>query len=101
MKAAAVFFIVFFTVLALSEADISDIPPRYSGQPGCKTQEELQVRIYRHFKKKIAYWECTQLGVPATLRFCPYETGYLDAAKDCVSWRQWYWTPTVAPPSSP
>uniref|UniRef100_A0A1L8EHV9 Putative secreted protein n=1 Tax=Haematobia irritans TaxID=7368 RepID=A0A1L8EHV9_HAEIR len=98
MKAAALFFIVLFAIFALSPAGI---PPQFSGQPGCKTEEELQVGVYRHFKKKVAYWECTQLGVPASLRFCPNDKGFLESARACVPWVEWYWTPTVAPPSSP
>uniref|UniRef100_A0A1L8EHI3 Putative secreted protein n=1 Tax=Haematobia irritans TaxID=7368 RepID=A0A1L8EHI3_HAEIR len=98
MKAIAFFFVVIFAILALSRAAIL---PQYSGQPGCKTHEELQIGVYRHFKNKTAYWQCTQLGVPASLQYCPNDKGFLETARACVPWAEWYWTPTVAPPSSP
>ncbi|ALC45862.1 CG14245, partial [Drosophila busckii] len=72
---------------------------RYTGQPGCQTEQELQVGVYRHFKRKDAYWQCTTLGQPASMQYCKNEEGYLDDQKQCVLWKDWYYTPTVMPPT--
>lgn len=77
------------------------LAPQYSGQPGCKTDEELTVGVYRHFRNKRAFLRCRELGVAATLELCPYNQGFLESARACVPWSQWTWTPTVAPPSLP
>ncbi|KAM7360719.1 uncharacterized protein ACRADG_007217 [Cochliomyia hominivorax] len=75
--------------------------PLYTGQPGCLTVEELSVVLYPHFRNKRAYWRCSVLGQAATFELCPIGEGFLAAEKTCVPWTEWYWTPTVAPPSSP
>lgn len=72
-----------------------------TGQPGCQTEEELAVQNYAHFYLKSSYWTCEALGVPATLNACGIAQAWFDVAKSCVPWPQWYWTPTVQPPSEP
>ncbi|XP_073820161.1 uncharacterized protein [Musca autumnalis] len=100
MKFVVALLVVFVAFLALSQVQAQG-NPFYTGQPGCQTEEEVSVGVYRHFRNKRAYWRCSVLGEPATLEFCPFLSGYLDEAKACVPWALWYWTPTVAPPSSP
>ncbi|KAH8311374.1 hypothetical protein KR044_005984, partial [Drosophila immigrans] len=72
-----------------------------TGQPGCQTEEEISVQFYPHFYSKSQYWVCSALGVPATIGYCPVATGFLNDAKACVPWAEWYWTPTALPPSEP
>ncbi|KAH8417777.1 hypothetical protein KR222_005751 [Zaprionus bogoriensis] len=72
-----------------------------NGQPGCQTEEEIEVALYPHFYIKNQFWICQTLGVPATIAYCPIATAFLNDAKACVAWVDWYWTPTVAPPSQP
>lgn len=72
-----------------------------NGQPGCLTEEEISVAFYPHFYIKNQYWICQTLGVPATIGFCPIATAFLSDARACVPWSEWYWTPTVGPPSQP
>ncbi|XP_016998338.1 uncharacterized protein [Drosophila takahashii] len=72
-----------------------------TGQPGCLTAEEVEVKFYPHFYLKSSYWICSTQGVPATLGQCVVPSAYLDSAKACVPWSEWYWTPTVQPPSQP
>ncbi|ALC45863.1 CG14645, partial [Drosophila busckii] len=74
---------------------------QHTGQPGCQTEQEIQVGNYRHWKRKNAYWKCVTLGTPASLQYCKNGEGYLDDVKSCVPWDEWYWTPTVQPPSRP
>ncbi|KAL7728769.1 hypothetical protein ACLKA6_004133 [Drosophila palustris] len=72
-----------------------------NGQPGCRTEEEISVGSYPHFHNKKQYWVCETLGVPARIAFCPVETAFLTAERICVPWAEWYWSPTVLPPSQP
>uniref|UniRef100_A0A1A9WBK5 Chitin-binding type-2 domain-containing protein n=1 Tax=Glossina brevipalpis TaxID=37001 RepID=A0A1A9WBK5_9MUSC len=91
------FVVLFFAVLAIAQANFI-----FTGQPGCKTDEEMKVVNYRHFKNKTAYWKCVAKGKPGIFQRCPNTHGYLDDVKACVPWNQWYWTPIVSvPPSSP
>lgn len=100
-------FAIFLAILSLIvascqvQAQQQQDNPAYTGQPGCQTEEEVSVGLYPHFRIKRAYWKCSVLGQPAVLEYCPIAQGYLDPAKACVSWIEWYWTPTVAPPSIP
>lgn len=100
MKFFALLVVVLLTILAIGQVQAA-LTPQYSGQPGCKTDAELTVGVYRHFRNNRAYWRCSQLGVAATMELCPYDQGFLESARACVPWAQWTWTPTVAPPSSP
>lgn len=97
MKYFAVIAILFLAV-ALSQAQND---AAYTGQPGCLTEEEVTVGVYPHFRIKRGYWKCSVLGQAATLEQCPIAQGFLEPARACVPWAQWYWTPTVAPPSAP
>ncbi|KAH8408450.1 hypothetical protein KR215_005699 [Drosophila sulfurigaster] len=72
-----------------------------TGQPGCQTEEEIAVQFYPHFYIKNQYWVCSTLGVPATVGYCPIATAFLNDAKACVPWAEWYWSPPVLPPSEP
>ncbi|SPP81096.1 uncharacterized protein LOC117583433 [Drosophila guanche] len=72
-----------------------------TGQPGCQTEQEIAVATYPHFYLKSSYWICSTQGVPATLAACPIPSAWLDSAKSCVPWSEWYWTPTALPPSEP
>uniref|UniRef100_A0A1B0C6Y9 Chitin-binding type-2 domain-containing protein n=1 Tax=Glossina palpalis gambiensis TaxID=67801 RepID=A0A1B0C6Y9_9MUSC len=79
-------------------------PYAYNGQPGCKTDEELQVKYYRFITNKTLYWKCVEMGKPAVVERCPNGQGYLDPVKSCVDFRHWYWTPLInqaKPPSEP
>lgn len=91
--------IVFLSIAMLITLSYGN--PVATGEPGCQTEEELTVKLYRHFQNKTVYWECVALGQPAVLQQCPIAHGYLDPAKECVHFSLWYWTPTVAPPSAP
>lgn len=86
--------------IAICQAEVQG-NPLYTGQPGCQTEEELSVVLYPHFRNKRAYWRCSVLGQPAAFELCPLGEGFLAAEKTCVPWINWYWSPTVAPPSSP
>ncbi|XP_073820160.1 uncharacterized protein [Musca autumnalis] len=98
-------FALVVCVLALIAVSLAQVQnptdPTYTGQPGCLTEEEVAVGVYPHFRVKRGYWRCSVVGQPATLELCPVAQGFLEAARACVPWSQWYWTPTVAPPSYP
>ncbi|XP_005175117.2 uncharacterized protein LOC101890863 [Musca domestica] len=93
---AVALVLIAFAVLCQGQGN-----PLFTGQPGCLTQEELTVGVYRHFRNTRAYWRCQVLGVAAIFELCPQTHKFLDTVKECVPWNQWVWTPTVAPPSSP
>ncbi|EDW67649.1 uncharacterized protein [Drosophila virilis] len=92
---------LFALCLALVSCSIAIPLGKPTGQPGCQTEAEIAVGAYRHYYLKNQYWVCHALGVPASLATCPVAQAWLDDAKACVYFAQWYWTPTVAPPSQP
>ncbi|XP_017142946.1 uncharacterized protein LOC108156143 [Drosophila miranda] len=67
------------------------------GQPGCKTQTELDIAFFRNSWDPTSYWMCDELNVPATQMKCPEETGFVESLKNCVSWDEWEWESPVAP----
>lgn len=67
------------------------------GQPGCKTQEELDIGVFRDNWDPTAYWKCEILNEPASKLRCPSETGFIESLKDCVSWEDWKWEKPVPP----
>jgi len=69
------------------------------GQPGCKTQEELDIGVYRDNWDPTSYWKCENLNEPASKVRCPDEMGFMDSLKDCVVWEEWKWEKPIAPPS--
>ncbi|KAI8130617.1 hypothetical protein FF38_02765 [Lucilia cuprina] len=95
-----ILFIIISAIIACCQVQAQG-NPLYTGQPGCLTEEELTVALYPHFRNKRAYWKCSVLGQAAALEFCPIAEGFLAVERTCVPWINWYWTPTVAPPSSP
>lgn len=100
MKMHVTLFAILLVALALGHVQAQGNPV-YTGQPGCLTEEEIAVGVYRHFRNKRAYWVCSVLGEPSSLQLCPIGEGFLEAVRACVPWLEWYWTPTVSPPSSP
>ena len=96
-----ILFVIIGTLIAASQGQLVQGNPLYTGQPGCQTEEELSVALWPHFRNKRAYWICTVEGQPAALELCPIGQGFLAAERACVPWIDWYWTPTIAPPSSP
>ncbi|XP_017871977.1 PREDICTED: uncharacterized protein LOC108619737 [Drosophila arizonae] len=92
---------LFAVCLALASCCLASPWGKPSGQPGCQTEEELAVGAYRHYYRKNQYWVCQVLGVPASPAYCPIAQAWLDDVKACVPYSEWYWTPTVAPPSQP
>ncbi|EDV92619.1 uncharacterized protein LOC6563637 [Drosophila grimshawi] len=69
------------------------------GQPACRSQEELDVAIYRDSWDPTAFWKCESLNEPASKLRCPAEMGFLDSVKECVPWEEWSWEKPKAPPS--
>ncbi|KAH8313585.1 hypothetical protein KR067_008391 [Drosophila pandora] len=67
------------------------------GQPGCKTQAELEIQVFRNNWDATSYWKCEALNEPATELKCPADTGFVDSLKNCVSWEEWEWEAPVAP----
>ncbi|XP_017119883.1 uncharacterized protein LOC108141166 [Drosophila elegans] len=67
------------------------------GQPGCKTQAELDIAVFRNDWDPTSYWKCESLNKPAIEMKCPSETGFMDSLKNCVSWEEWEWEKPVAP----
>ncbi|XP_034661776.1 uncharacterized protein LOC117897186 [Drosophila subobscura] len=68
-----------------------------NGQPGCKTQMELEISVFRNNWDATSYWKCDELNAPATQMKCPDEMGFVDSLKNCVSWDEWEWETPVAP----
>ncbi|KAH8359118.1 hypothetical protein KR093_004463 [Drosophila rubida] len=93
MKLQLTIGIVLLAVCCLASAYDGD------GQPGCKTQEELDIGIFRDNWDSTSFWKCKELNEPATKVRCPDETGFMDSLKNCVSWDEWQWEKPVAPPS--
>lgn len=69
------------------------------GQPGCKSQEELDIAVFRDNWDATSYWKCETLNEPALKVRCPSEMGFMDSLKDCVNWEDWKWE-KPAPPLS-
>ncbi|KAH8362843.1 hypothetical protein KR084_001603 [Drosophila pseudotakahashii] len=90
-----------FLILGCSALAEGAAVAKPTGQPGCLTAEEVEVKYYPHFYLKSSYWICSTQGVPATLCRCAVTSAYLDSVKGCVLWADWIWTPTVLPPSQP
>ncbi|XP_068157047.1 uncharacterized protein [Drosophila tropicalis] len=67
------------------------------GQPGCKTQEELDIGVFRDNWDPTSYWKCEVLNEAATRIKCPSEMGYLDSVKECVNWESWNWEEPAEP----
>ncbi|XP_017081740.1 uncharacterized protein LOC108115009 [Drosophila eugracilis] len=67
------------------------------GQPGCKTQDELDIAVFRNNWDSTSYWKCETLNKPAIEIKCPDEMGFMDSLKNCVSWDEWEWEKPVAP----
>ncbi|XP_017845391.1 uncharacterized protein LOC108601926 [Drosophila busckii] len=88
-------FALCFVILAASMANAYD----GDGQPGCKTQEELDIGVFRDNWDPSSYWKCETMDEPATKVRCPTESGFMDSLKDCVNWEEWQWEKPVAPPS--
>ncbi|XP_030370600.1 uncharacterized protein LOC115621176 [Scaptodrosophila lebanonensis] len=92
MKPQVVICISFVVALgALTSAYNGD------GQPGCRTQEEVDIGIFRDNWDATSYWKCEKLNEPASRWRCPSETGFMDSLKDCVNWDEWKWEKPAAP----
>ncbi|KAH8312825.1 hypothetical protein KR044_013100 [Drosophila immigrans] len=93
MKLQLTFGLVLLAVCCLTNAYNGD------GQPGCKTQEELDIGLFRDNWDATSFWKCNELNEPASKVRCPDEMGFMDSLKDCVVWDDWKWEKPVAPPS--
>lgn len=75
-----------------------------NGQPGCRTQAELNQRFYRNNWDPTSYWVCDTLNERARAVRCEVvegrPQGYMDGV-GCVEWQYWAWYSPVAPPSRP
>ncbi|XP_043656184.1 uncharacterized protein LOC122622078 [Drosophila teissieri] len=67
------------------------------GQPGCKTQAELDIAVFRNNWDATSYWKCETLNKPAIEIKCPSDTGFMDSLKNCVNWEEWEWEKPVEP----
>lgn len=72
-----------------------------NGQPGCKTQAELEIGVFRNDWDPTAYWKCESLNKAGSEVRCPTDTAFMDSLKNCVSWDEWEWETPVAPLSEP
>lgn len=68
------------------------------GQPACKTDEELKVKLYRNNWDPSSFWQCETLNKPAEYKRCPDEFLYNSELKQCVVWSTWKWTEECDPP---
>jgi len=71
------------------------------GRPGCKTEEEMNIKVFRNTWDSTRYWVCENMNEPAVQVTCPPETGFMQSRKDCVSWEEWQWEEIVPPISEP
>ncbi|XP_055618331.1 uncharacterized protein LOC129763368 [Toxorhynchites rutilus septentrionalis] len=95
MKAILMLFVLVVAVSARCIRDNSD------GQPGCKKQEELNQKFWRHNHDPTAYWECVKLNEPGVARRCVTEMAFHATLLECVDWDEWEWEPTCVPLSRP
>ncbi|XP_055588264.1 uncharacterized protein LOC129740587 [Uranotaenia lowii] len=72
-----------------------------NGEPGCKLQEEISQKYWRHHHDPTAYWECVSMNRPAEQRRCGSELAFHAGLLECVPWDEWEWEPPCAPPSRP
>ncbi|XP_017057161.1 uncharacterized protein LOC108098609 [Drosophila ficusphila] len=68
-----------------------------NGEPGCKTQAEIDIAVFRNNWDATSYWKCESLNQPASEMKCPSETGFMDSLKNCVSWEEWEWEKPLPP----
>lgn len=71
------------------------------GQPGCKTNNEIEIGLYPYFDDAQFYWECVQPNVDAICRYCPIGTLFQANLRICVAAELFEWTEKEQPPSSP
>lgn len=72
-----------------------------NGQPGCKSEQEIQDKYYGNFYDPTSYWVCSELNKDATLERCNDMTAFLPSQRKCVSWDDWAWEAPIAPLSNP
>lgn len=78
----------------------------YDGQPGCKTQEEVDQRDWRNNWDPTRFWRCEKLNEDSKAVTCSQDIGlegYLfdSTVNKCVTAESWNWADTRAPPSEP
>lgn len=78
----------------------------FDGQPGCKTQKEVDQRNWRNNWDPTCFWRCESLNADSKRVTCSEETGlegYLfdSTTNTCVSAENWNWSEARAPPSEP
>ncbi|XP_055703423.1 uncharacterized protein LOC129801949 [Phlebotomus papatasi] len=105
MKIVAALLLCALVVLAVAVDDES-LRDHTNGQPGCRTQEELDRRFWRNNFDPTRFWECTTLNQAASAVTCEEHTGqvglaWFDERQECVDWSEWQHTMPVAPPSRP
>lgn len=71
------------------------------GQPGCKTDEELEARYFPYYDDPQCYWECERKNEDGVCRYCPVGLMFSADLRQCVAAECYEWTPTVPPPSWP
>lgn len=96
-----VFAIVLFALVAVAAAQQYD---NGNGQPGCQTDEEMNVRDWRNNWDPVHFWRCETRNVAATRVRCEVEVGFPSGfmtGLGCVDWAVWDWVQPVNPPSRP
>lgn len=93
---------VLVIVLALIALTSAQNFPDGNGQPGCKTQNEVDLRDWRNFWDPTRFWRCDTLGVNAVEVTCYEATGnwgyaFDEKTRTCILYQDWKWTfPTLS-----
>ncbi|XP_059608071.1 uncharacterized protein LOC132255917 [Phlebotomus argentipes] len=101
-------FITALLVCALVAVAVAENSYHGNGQPGCRSQAEVDAGWWRHNWDPTSYWWCSTVGQAAVRVQCTADPndssitrGWQNQEVGCVPWSQWVWTPPVAPPSEP
>lgn len=71
------------------------------GQPGCKTDEELKVRLYAYHDDPQLFWQCVEKGVDAVCWHCPKGTLFQPDIGSCIRAEEYKWCESLDPLSLP
>ncbi|GAB0099608.1 Chitin binding domain [Sergentomyia squamirostris] len=101
MKVLSAFVLCALVALSVARSTREVPNDHTNGQPGCKTPEEVETRVWRNNWDPTRYWVCEVQGQAAAEALCPPEQGFLTEVRGCVPWADWEWVQPVAPPSRP